>query len=73
MGERPDRARLLYLGAEILETAVSEDLLADTTGRFAKSWDEVGAACSATTSRPARGRCAAGARTWTAATTGGPR
>ena len=46
MGERPDRARLLYLGAEILETAVSEDLLADTTGRFAKSWDEVGSACS---------------------------
>ena len=46
MGERPDRARLLYLGAEILETAVSDDLLASTTSRFAEAWHEVGAACS---------------------------
>ena len=45
-GERPHRARLLYLGNEIIETAVTVDALGATTGRFSESWRQVGKACA---------------------------
>jgi putative RecB family exonuclease len=45
-GERPSRARLLYLGKEVLETDVSADLLGAETGRLADSWSRLGRDCT---------------------------
>ena len=45
-GERPSRARLLYLGNEVLETDVSADLLGAETGRLADSWSRLERDCT---------------------------
>ena len=45
-GERPSRARLLYLGNEVLETDVSADLLRAETGRLADSWSRLERDCA---------------------------
>jgi putative RecB family exonuclease len=59
-GERPDRARLLYLGSEILgseilETSVTEDSLGATTERFSDTWHQVGEACAGDRFEPCTG------------------
>lgn len=45
VGEQPERARLLYLGQQILDVNVTPDRLADATGQLATTWDSVKDAC----------------------------
>ena len=44
-GERPSRARLLYLGNEVLKTDVTVARLEAETGRLAESWSRLGQDC----------------------------
>lgn len=43
--EQPERARLLYLGQEVLDFAVTDRRIEQATGQLAQTWSEVGAAC----------------------------
>ena len=54
-GERPDSARLLYLGSEILEAPVTEDSLGATTERFSDTWRQVGESCATDRFEPSTG------------------
>jgi len=53
-GERPARARLLYLGKEIVEAEVTAERLATTGGDLADTWSDLGRDCDADefTTRP---------------------
>lgn len=53
-GERPARARLLYLGKEIVEAEVTDERLATTGGDLADTWSDLGRDCDADefTTRP---------------------
>ena len=48
-GERPGRARLLYLGREIIETTVDDGALDGATGRLAGTWSDLGGDCAGDT------------------------
>ena len=56
-GERPVRARLLFLGGnrEIIETRVDDTLLATTTGNLTATWEALGADCADDTFEPSTG------------------
>ncbi len=47
--ERPDRARLLYLGQRILDVHVTERRLDDATGQLGETWAGVTEACATDT------------------------
>lgn len=47
--ERPDRARLLYLGQQILDVTVTEQRLEDVTGQIGETWSSINASCTADT------------------------
>jgi putative RecB family exonuclease len=45
-GEQPDRARLLYLGQQIVEVGVTERRMDEAEGKLAETWHQVTGACS---------------------------
>ena len=44
-GERPDRARLLYLGQRILDVVVTERRLEEAEATISVTWEAIGTAC----------------------------
>ncbi len=46
-GERPVRARLLYLGQKTVDTAVTGPALDEATGGLRRTWEQIGDACAA--------------------------
>ena len=51
-GEQPERARLLYLGQQILDVTVTRRSIDEATGRLAETWDNVSQACEGETFEP---------------------
>lgn len=43
--EQPERARLLYLGQETLDFAVTDRRIEDASGQLAQTWSSIGSAC----------------------------
>ena len=47
--EQPERARLLYLGQQILDVTVTDRRLEEATGQITETWTSINAACAADT------------------------
>lgn len=47
--EQPERARLLYLGQQILDVTVTDRRLEEATGQIGETWSSINAACAADT------------------------
>ena len=47
--EQPERARLLYLGQQILDVTVTDRRLEEATGQIGETWSSINSACTADT------------------------
>jgi len=45
-GEQPERARLLYLGQQVIDTAVTDRRIEEAEGTLGQTWLDVGRACT---------------------------